>query len=99
MAQLLELQGRERPEGDRTSGAVEAARWFGAAHALRTAIGVPLPPVEGEPYERSVEALRSVLGHALFATAWEEGSRRMLDHLEHPAGGLLEFEFGRDNVS
>jgi predicted ATPase/DNA-binding CsgD family transcriptional regulator len=50
-----------------------AARLWGAAEALRDAIGAPLPPVYYADYDRSVVAVRSSLGEKAFATAWAEG--------------------------
>ena len=48
-------------------------RLFGAAVALREAVGVPLPPAARalrEPYLRNT---RSLLGKAEWTRAWEEG--------------------------
>jgi ATP/maltotriose-dependent transcriptional regulator MalT len=50
-----------------------AARLWGAAEALREAIGAPLPPVERAPYHRAVAAARTELGEQACATAWAEG--------------------------
>jgi predicted ATPase/class 3 adenylate cyclase/DNA-binding CsgD family transcriptional regulator len=50
-----------------------AAHLWGAAEALREAIGVPLPPVERAPYHRTVAAARTQFGEKAFATAWAEG--------------------------
>jgi ATP/maltotriose-dependent transcriptional regulator MalT len=50
-----------------------AAHLWGAAEALREAIGAPLPLVERAPYHRAVEALRSQLGEQAFAAAWAQG--------------------------
>jgi predicted ATPase/class 3 adenylate cyclase/DNA-binding CsgD family transcriptional regulator len=50
-----------------------AARLWGAAEALRGAIGAPLPPVYHAAYDRSVAAVRSSLGEKAFAAAWAEG--------------------------
>jgi hypothetical protein len=50
-----------------------AARMFGAAHALREAIGAPVPPVppaDQAAYERDVSLARARLGAAPFAAAW-----------------------------
>ncbi len=50
------------------------AAWFwGAAEALREAIGMPLPPVERNSYKRSVAAVLVQLGERAFASAWAEG--------------------------
>jgi predicted ATPase/DNA-binding CsgD family transcriptional regulator len=50
-----------------------AAQLWGAADALRDAIGVPIPPVELTEYERSLSATRVHLGERAFAAAWAKG--------------------------
>lgn len=50
-----------------------AARLWGAAEALRDAMGTPLPLVDRPIYERSVAAARASLGEKAFAAAWAEG--------------------------
>ncbi len=50
-----------------------AAQLWGAADALRDAVGVPIPPVELADYERSVSAARVHLGERAFAAAWAQG--------------------------
>ncbi len=50
-----------------------AAQLWGAAEALRDAIGIPIPPVELASYERSVSAARVHLGERAFAAAWAQG--------------------------
>ena len=50
-----------------------AAQLWGAAVALREAVGVPIPFVERADYERSVSAARTQLGEATFAAAWAQG--------------------------
>ena len=50
-----------------------AARLWGAAEALRKALGTPLPPVYRADYERAVASARSHLGEKTFAAAWAEG--------------------------
>ncbi len=52
---------------------VWAARLWGAAEALREAIGAPIPPVYRAGYERSVAATRVSLGENTFAAAWAGG--------------------------
>src|SRR6266566_418266 len=56
-----------------------AAHLWGAAEALREAIGTLLPPVERVPYDRAVEALRTQLGEQAFAAAWAEGRTLSLE--------------------
>jgi predicted ATPase/class 3 adenylate cyclase/DNA-binding CsgD family transcriptional regulator len=52
---------------------VWAAHLWGAAEALREAIGIPLPPVERASYDRAVAAARTQLGEHAFAVAWAKG--------------------------
>ncbi len=52
---------------------VWAARLWGAAEALRNAIGTPIPPVYRADYERSVTDARVQLGEETFAAAWTQG--------------------------
>lgn len=49
------------------------ARLFGAAEALREAVGSPLPPAARAEYERRVAAVRVGLDREAFAAAWAEG--------------------------
>jgi predicted ATPase/DNA-binding CsgD family transcriptional regulator len=50
-----------------------AMQLWGAAEAVRDAIGVPIPPVELADYERSLSAARVHLGERAFAAAWSQG--------------------------
>ncbi len=52
---------------------VWAGRLWGAAGALREAMGTPIPPVEIASYERSLAAARAQLGEQALAAAWAEG--------------------------
>jgi predicted ATPase/class 3 adenylate cyclase/DNA-binding CsgD family transcriptional regulator len=52
-----------------------AARLWGAAEALREALGTPIPPVYRADYDRSVAAARAQLGEKAFAAAWAQGQR------------------------
>ncbi len=52
---------------------VRAAHLWGAAEALRKAIGTPIPPVYRPWYQQAVAAARSQLGEVAFATAWVQG--------------------------
>jgi hypothetical protein len=54
----------------------KAARLFGAAEALRQAIGALLPSGARDDNEREVSLLRSRLGEAKFSAVWAE-SRAM----------------------
>jgi predicted ATPase/class 3 adenylate cyclase/DNA-binding CsgD family transcriptional regulator len=70
MAECLEGLGQVvAVEGEPTW----AAQLWGAAEALRDALGAPLPPVYHADYDRSVAAVRSSLGVKAFAKAWAEG--------------------------
>jgi ATP/maltotriose-dependent transcriptional regulator MalT len=64
-----------------------AAKLWGAAEALREAIGAPIPPVDRAEYERIVAAARSHLGEKAFAAAWAEG-RTMTPEQALAAQGL-----------
>ncbi len=50
-----------------------AAQLWGAAEALREAMGAPIPPVYRAAYERTVEGIRAQLDEATFSEAWKEG--------------------------
>lgn len=50
-----------------------AAKLFGAAEALRQAIGAPLPPPQKPEYDRSRAIVRDTLGDEVFAAARAEG--------------------------
>src|SRR6266536_325134 len=49
-----------------------AAQLWGAADALRDALGVPIPPFELADYERALTAARVQLGERAFAAAWAQ---------------------------
>ena len=50
-----------------------AARLFGAAAAFRSSIGIPLLPPDKPDHDRAVAAVRTRLGAAVFAAAWDSG--------------------------
>ena len=56
-----------------------AARLWGAAEALREAIGTPVPPVSRLDYERVVAKARAQPGSETFARAWAEGRTMPLE--------------------
>ena len=58
--------------------AVEVARLWGTAEALREAIGTPGHPVYRADYAQAVAAARRELGEEVFAAAWDEGRARPL---------------------
>lgn len=60
---------------------VWAARLWGAAEALRNAMGTPIPPVSRAEYERSLTAARTHLSEREFAAAWAEGRDMTLEQV------------------
>jgi predicted ATPase/class 3 adenylate cyclase len=56
-----------------------AARLFGAADALRDALGAPLPPADRPNYDRLIGAARSAIGEDQFSAAWSEGRAMTLE--------------------
>jgi non-specific serine/threonine protein kinase len=50
-----------------------AARLWGAAEALRTALGAPVPLNRRERYGEAIASLRSRVGDAAFDAAWSAG--------------------------
>src|SRR3989441_438981 len=55
-------------------GAPRQAVWlWGAAHALREAIGAPMHPVSRASYEHALAHTRTQLGEQAFRAAWAEG--------------------------
>ncbi len=75
--------------------ALEAARLFGAADALRETIGVPLPPAYRSEYDRHVGAARTIEQQIFFAAAWEEGRALSLDQAVAEALVSSPSQFGR----
>ncbi|WP_232079353.1 helix-turn-helix transcriptional regulator [Mycobacterium conspicuum] len=73
---LLEcLAGLARGAGDH----LEAARLYGAAHAIRQCIGAVRFRVYDAEYTASLEATRNALGKTEFDTAWEAGAALSTD--------------------
>jgi non-specific serine/threonine protein kinase len=52
---------------------IRAAHLYGAAEALREAIGIQMTPLEKEEYDGEVARLRSGMDEREFRAAWEEG--------------------------
>jgi hypothetical protein len=52
-----------------------AARLFGAADAIREAIGAPRPKAERDDLDSSVARMRKALGEEAAARAWAEGRK------------------------
>jgi non-specific serine/threonine protein kinase len=65
------VQAQEKP--------VRAARLFGAAEALREAIGSPLTPYERAVHDQAVQAVRTTLGEEGFTATWAEGRALSLE--------------------
>jgi hypothetical protein len=68
----------------------QAARLFGAAEALREAIGVHVRSSDHDDEDQAIAAIRAILGEDAFAGAWAEGRALPLDQavalaLEHPS--------------
>jgi predicted ATPase/transcriptional regulator with XRE-family HTH domain len=68
---LAELAAAENAE--------RAARLFGAAGAIREALGAPLPPVDRGAHERDLATVRAHLAEETFARAWTEGHAMSLE--------------------
>jgi predicted ATPase/DNA-binding SARP family transcriptional activator len=49
---------------------LHAVMLFGAAHALREAMGAPLPPVDRAAYDSTIDTCRAQLTEATFAEVW-----------------------------
>jgi len=72
---LVELAGTIFMQGR----APDAVRLYGAAEALRDAVGVPLEPSQLADYERSVVQVQAQLGDPAFAATWAAGRAMPLD--------------------
>jgi predicted ATPase/ribosome-binding protein aMBF1 (putative translation factor)/Tfp pilus assembly protein PilF len=72
---LVELAGTVFMKGR----ALDAVRLYGAAEALRDAVGAPLEPAQLADYERTVAAVRVQLGEPAFTAAWAAGRAMRLD--------------------
>jgi tetratricopeptide (TPR) repeat protein len=66
---------------EKPARAMEAARLWGAAEALREAIGAPMPPVYRSDHERAVAAARAQLGERAFSQAWARGRTMPLEQV------------------
>jgi non-specific serine/threonine protein kinase len=58
---------------------VRAAQLFGAAHAVRASIGVPVPPSDSEFFENSVARARGQLDAGTWESAWAQGEALSLE--------------------
>jgi tetratricopeptide (TPR) repeat protein len=73
-------RGRDEPE--------LAARFLGAADALRTSIAWPTPAGEIADHSRATSAIRDRLGDSVFEEAWSVGATQPLDDLLTEANNL-----------
>jgi non-specific serine/threonine protein kinase len=62
-----------------SAAAARAARLFGAANALREAIGSPLAPFDQPTYDDDVQAARARLDNDAWESAWAEGQAMTLE--------------------
>jgi len=61
---------------------LRAVRLLAAAHALRTAADLPLPPAEhSHYYGRNLTTLRQALGDSVFEDTWAGGQALSVDHI------------------
>jgi DNA-binding CsgD family transcriptional regulator len=67
-----------------------AARLYGAAEALREALGLPIAPFYRPDYEREVAVTRQALPPEVFAAAWSAGRELPLDEAVAEALALAE---------
>ena len=74
--------------------AMQAARLFGAAEALRGAINVPLPPADRPIFHHWMDVARTALGDEAFDTAFAQGRmlspQEALDEAQAVAGEAKE---------
>jgi DNA-binding CsgD family transcriptional regulator/tetratricopeptide (TPR) repeat protein len=92
---LDSLAGVAVAEGDPARG----VRLFGAAAALRSALGIPQPPFRRAPYERMLALGRSQLDEATVAQAWAQGQAMSVEQAVHyasaPAASVSHVSFSR----
>ncbi len=67
-----------------------AARLFGAAEAVRDAIGAPLAPVDQAGYERAVMHARAQADETAWEAAWNEGRSGSLEQAVMYAAAAIE---------
>ncbi len=66
-------------QGNMIANGQDVARLYGAAEALREAIGAPMTPIERSRFNTMTSAARTHLGEATFVEAWAEGRVMSLD--------------------
>jgi tetratricopeptide (TPR) repeat protein len=72
-------QGHRATPAQHLEGAQRAARLFGAAEALREAVGGTTVPANRADYDRNVAAVRAQLDEATLTAAWAEGRAMPLE--------------------
>jgi DNA-binding CsgD family transcriptional regulator len=58
-----------------------AARFWGAAEAMREGLHAPLPPVFRTKYAQAIAAARAQVGEKLFTAAWAQGRAMTLEQV------------------
>lgn len=77
LARLAAVEGQHAPTLDDSRRAVQI---YGAAEALRIAIGAPLPPHHSKAYHAAIlPAVRNRLGEEAFGAAWRAGRTLSLE--------------------
>ncbi len=76
LEELAHLAAAADADGEERSRAVPL---LGAAAALRSALGMPLLPVERPAYRQTEETLRAALGEEAFAAEWAAGQALTLE--------------------
>jgi predicted ATPase/DNA-binding SARP family transcriptional activator len=79
------------------SDSVRAAVLFGAAEAIREAIGAPLPPCDLPAHQRAIESAQAQLGKEKFTVAWAQG-RGMIDGEELGQGLGRAIDYALEQV-
>ena len=79
IAYALEAAAATAAATERPDDLRRGARLWGAAQALRTALGAPLPPNEQAIHDRETARARATLGEASFQTLWAEGGTMTLE--------------------
>jgi non-specific serine/threonine protein kinase len=77
----LACAGQGPEPADIAAAGRRAARLFGAAEALREAIGAPRLPQEREELRREVNRVRHMLGEPAFDEVWSEGRAMTLEQV------------------
>jgi tetratricopeptide (TPR) repeat protein len=65
-----------------------AARYFGAAEALRRAVGAALSPADQIDHQRAIAGARDSIGGCAFQAAWDAGAQSPLEAVVDEAASL-----------